>query len=109
MKFLVDAQLPPSLAAWLRERGYRAEHVEEVALRDADDEAIRDYARRHDCVLVTKDRDFVAADNSTPARPRLLWIRTGNVSNRILFERLGKGWPVVLAHLEAGVALVELR
>jgi predicted nuclease of predicted toxin-antitoxin system len=37
MKFLVDAQLPPALAHWLRERGHAAEHVEDVGLSSAED------------------------------------------------------------------------
>ena len=40
MKFLVDAQLPPALARWLREQGYDAQHVEDLGLRDAEDRVI---------------------------------------------------------------------
>jgi uncharacterized protein with PIN domain len=32
MRFLVDNQLPPSLARWLRDRGHDAEHVFESGL-----------------------------------------------------------------------------
>jgi predicted nuclease of predicted toxin-antitoxin system len=44
MKFIVDAQLPPALAHWLREQGHQAEHVTEVGLREADDSPIWHYA-----------------------------------------------------------------
>ena len=37
MKFIVDAQLPPALARWLREQGHQAEHVAEAGLREAED------------------------------------------------------------------------
>ena len=37
MKFLVDAQLPPMLAEWLRRAGHETKHVQDVDLRDADD------------------------------------------------------------------------
>ena len=37
MKFLVDAQLPPALAHWLRGAGHEAQAVGEVGLRDASD------------------------------------------------------------------------
>jgi predicted nuclease of predicted toxin-antitoxin system len=40
VKFLVDAQLPPALARWLREAGHEAEHVEFVGLREESDSAI---------------------------------------------------------------------
>ena len=44
MQFLIDAQLPPGLARFLVEQGYRAEHVADVGLRDAEDSSIWDYA-----------------------------------------------------------------
>ncbi len=44
MKFLVGAQLPPALAAWLRGNGYQAPAVREAGLRDATDAAIWSYA-----------------------------------------------------------------
>jgi predicted nuclease of predicted toxin-antitoxin system len=108
VKFLVDAQLPPALAAWFRNIGCDAVDVEDAGLRDADDEAISAYAAAKGYVLVTKDRDFVSAVHTT-TEPRILWIRTGNVANRILYQRLDAGWLRILAHLESGVRLAELR
>jgi predicted nuclease of predicted toxin-antitoxin system len=109
VKFLVDAQLPPSLAQWLQGAGYEAGHVEDVGLRNADDGAIRGYAILNGFVLMTKDRDFVAADTTSPEHLQVIWIRTGNISNRILFQRLEAGWSDVVGHLEAGAKIVELR
>ena len=109
MKFLVDAQLPPSLAQWLRGTGADAAHVEQSDLRDASDNIIRDYAVQNGYVLVTKDRDFVPVNRSRQSGLQVVWIRTGNVSNRVLLDRLAAGWPRILAHLEAGATIVELR
>lgn len=44
MKFVVDAQLPPRLATWLRTKGHHAVALREVGLRDADDPEIWTYA-----------------------------------------------------------------
>lgn len=46
MKFLIDAQLPPALAQWLREAGHEARAAREVGLREAEDSAIWRHARR---------------------------------------------------------------
>jgi len=35
VKILVDAQMPPALAAWLRAHGHDAQAVREVGLREA--------------------------------------------------------------------------
>jgi predicted nuclease of predicted toxin-antitoxin system len=32
LRFLVDQQLPPAMAAWLREQGFDAKHVREIDL-----------------------------------------------------------------------------
>jgi predicted nuclease of predicted toxin-antitoxin system len=39
MKFLVDANLPPGLAAWLRERNHEAIHVNDQLGLALDDRA----------------------------------------------------------------------
>ena len=58
MRFLVDAQLPPALARWLVAAGHEAEHVGDVGLGDAQDQAIWVYAVGVGAVIVSKDEDF---------------------------------------------------
>lgn len=58
MRFLVDAQLPPALAQWLREAGHDAQAVREVGLREAEGSDLWDHALRTDAALITKDEDF---------------------------------------------------
>lgn len=105
MKFIVDAQLPPALAKWLVRHGSDAVHVEELGLRDADDADIKQAATHFNAVIVTKDRDFAPEGQDV----RIVWIRTGNVSNHILFERMQSAWPNVLKHLADGAEIVEIR
>jgi predicted nuclease of predicted toxin-antitoxin system len=106
---LVDAQLPPALAEWLRTMGHVAEHVRDLPLLEANDLAIRAFALRTSAVLVTKDRDFVAIVDPPSESIQVVWVRTGNVSNEELMERLHASWPALFEHLTAGVQLIELR
>ena len=55
MKFVVDAQLPPVMAHWLRAAGHEAAHVEDLGLRNADDDVIWMHAEKTGVVIVTKD------------------------------------------------------
>lgn len=55
MRFLDDAQLPPSLADMFREGGYEAAHVFAVLAANARDPVIWDFAWQGGYVLVTKD------------------------------------------------------
>ena len=55
MRFLIDAQLPPSLAATLRECGQDAVHVFALLPANAPDTASWNLAIGSTFVLVTKD------------------------------------------------------
>lgn len=108
MRFLVDAQLPPALAQWLRDKGHDAKTVKEAGLRDADDLLIWSYAIGEDAVIVSKDQDF-AQLAATADGPRLLWVRTGNLVNRLLLARFEEAWPQIENHFAAKTRLIELR
>ncbi|HEY2032531.1 MAG TPA: DUF5615 family PIN-like protein [Rhizomicrobium sp.] len=108
MKFIVDAQLPPSLAVWIRARGHDASALREIGLRDASDIEIWTYACSADCILITKDQDFPLLAETQPGA-KIIWIRTGNLLKRALLKRFEHAWPELLGHLQSGIAIVELR
>lgn len=109
MRFLVDAQLPPALADWLTEAGHQAQHVEEVGLRDSEDSPIWRYALENQAVLLTKDEDFAERARQGRTTPVIVWLRVGNVSNRALHQWLMPQLPQVMAWIEQGVRVVEIR
>jgi predicted nuclease of predicted toxin-antitoxin system len=84
VKFLIDAQLPPALAGWLREAGHEASHVEDAGLRDAEDGAIWAHALKTGAIIVTKNEDFAARSIRTESAPMIVWLRVGNTTNRVL-------------------------
>jgi len=108
MRFLVDAQLPPAVAAWLRRKGHEAQTVKDVDLRDADDALIWSFAESTGATIVTKDEDFALLAART-AGPTVLWVRSGNLVNRLLLARLEQAWPEIEGYFAAGANLVELR
>lgn len=44
-----------------------------------------------------------------PAAPAVVWLRTGNCTNRVLFAWLEPLLPEILRQLESGQRLVEVR
>jgi predicted nuclease of predicted toxin-antitoxin system len=108
MKFIIDAQLPPALADWLRGKGHEAVAVREIGLLDADDNAIWAHAVENQATIVTKDEDF-AIRAATQDGPPILWVRTGNLVNRLLLARFEVAWPRIEAHFESAARVVELR
>jgi predicted nuclease of predicted toxin-antitoxin system len=109
MRFLVDAQLPPTLAPWLGERGHSAKAVREAGLRDSDDGSIWNFAIAGGWVVITKDEDFVDRCLGNPAAPAIVWLRIGNCTNPILFGWLEPLLPDIVRRIEAGDRVVEVR
>jgi predicted nuclease of predicted toxin-antitoxin system len=110
VKFLVDAQLPPALAAWLREAGHEAAHVEDVGLREADDGPIWEHASRTAAAILTKDEDFAArAARATKAEPPVIvWLRVGNTINPVLRAWFELRLPGIVELVKQGHRLVEV-
>ncbi|MEJ0060954.1 MAG: DUF5615 family PIN-like protein [Terricaulis sp.] len=109
MRFIVDQQLPPALAAWLRSRGHQADHVRDIGLRDADDGEVWNHAERLNAVIVTKDHDFVARRSARTDGPAIVWLRVGNSTTPRLLTWIEPKWPGVDVALSEDVAIVEVR
>lgn len=58
MRFVVDANLSPRVAGYLRDGGHDAVHVAEVGLLSATDQVIMDWTREDRRVVVSNDTDF---------------------------------------------------
>src|SRR6185437_7298699 len=57
-RFLVDENLPRSLATDLQALGHTAEHVYDIHMGGAKDPAVYAYAQSQHAVLITGDKDF---------------------------------------------------
>ena len=79
MRFLVDQNLSPRLAAVLGEHGHDAVHTSELGLAVAPDAAVMERARTDGRMLISADSDFGTMLASTRAvRPSIIDPRTEN-------------------------------
>ncbi|GAB4415318.1 MAG: hypothetical protein OHK0039_23840 [Bacteroidia bacterium] len=79
MKFIVDTQLPPRLATYLKEKGHgciHTTHFEEGYLLG--DEEIILIAQQEERAVITKDSDFSDYFMLRGAPPKVLLIEFGN-------------------------------
>ena len=67
MRFLVDANMPLSVAPRIRAFGHEATDVREIGIGAADDSVIARHARENGLSLVTRDKDFGDIRNYPPA------------------------------------------
>ena len=108
MKFLVDANLPPRLARWLKSRGHEAEHLADLNQLRATDTGVWNRGRRLRSVIVSKDNDFYDRALLFGPPPQILHIAVGNCSNGRLFEILDSGWLEIEIGLSSGSRLISV-
>jgi predicted nuclease of predicted toxin-antitoxin system len=109
VKFLVDNQLPAALARFLSSRGVDCQHVLDLGLDQTSDAKIWEYACREDCVVISKDEDFLYLASGPGTRGRFLWIRLGNCRRTVLLDSVARAWAQIEAVLQRGERIIELR
>lgn len=108
LRFLIDAQLPPRLAVWLRSRGHEADHVQDFDLRASPDRWVVMQALKTGAIIITKDADFSAASVLSQGC-RVVWLRIGNAANRNLLKKLESAIAEIEKALEDGQTIIEVH
>jgi predicted nuclease of predicted toxin-antitoxin system len=108
VKFLIDAHLPPTLCLLLQAAGHDAVHTSHLpAGNRTSDQAINTLSLADNLVVVTKDTDFYYSHLLQGRPPRLLLVRTGNMSARNLRSLFERHLPAIVTSLSE-YTLVEL-
>lgn len=86
---IVDAQLSPRLASWIKiQFSIEAVSLREINLLNAEDRVIFDKGREMNAIIMTKDEDFIQLLHREGSPPKVLWITCGNTSNIRMMEIL---------------------
>jgi predicted nuclease of predicted toxin-antitoxin system len=108
LKFLVDAQLPKSLSELLKQRGYDSIHTLDLPNSNATtDRQIIELSTLEQRIVITKDSDFLESYLISGKPTKLVLVRTGNVSNKILLQLFDKNFHIITAMLQKS-NLIEL-
>ena len=67
------------------------------------------FSTASDWVVVTKDENIVERALGRKDGPRVVWLRIGNSTNRVLFAWLESLWSEVIRQLEQGQRVIEVR
>jgi predicted nuclease of predicted toxin-antitoxin system len=111
MRFLVDAQLPPELAAWLSAAGHEAQHISSLGMAGAEDAQIWQKALEFGAFVVTKVADFFAifqANAATPRQAGVIWLRLGNTRTQRLLEVMASLMPEIESLARQGELFIEV-
>lgn len=110
MKLWLDAQLSPAMAPWIAENfGVECSSVRDIGLRNAEDIDIFQAARVANVVVISKDSDFPELIERLGPPPQVLWVTSGNTSNRALKELFQKCLQTALDLLASGEPIVEIN
>ncbi len=78
MRLLFDENLSPRLVQLLGSEFPGSQHVRDLGLQAADDQAVWDHAASHGFVIVSKDSDFRQRSFVYGAPPKVVWIQVAN-------------------------------
>lgn len=101
IKFVVDAQLPYSLAIMLESKGFDVTHTDDLPNKErTTDNEIRAHAKKEGRIVITKDNDFFDSYILRKSPSRLLLISTGNIINKDLFVLFEKNLNLIVKYFE---------
>lgn len=109
MRLVIDMNLSVAWVAGLREQGVEAVHWTTIGARDAADQAIMDWARANDAIVLTRDLDFgVALTRQARIAPSVIQIRCSRIEPDRHFPLVGHVIATQRGPLEAG-AIVTIE
>lgn len=108
MRFLVDAQLPISLARFLQQHGHESKHVADLKMMQTSDKDIWIWAKQSESIIISKDEDFVILHSAEENPVPLIWVRVGNTRRKELLEWFERLLPIIEEKLASGELLIEL-
>lgn len=91
MKFILDAHLPKKLSEFLVWKGYDAIHTLDLPNKNrTKDSEINQISLDEQRVLISKDLDFIESLLVSNKPYKLIYLTTGNITNKQLLEIFGK-------------------
>ena len=81
----------------------------EVGLKEAKDAAIWQHALQNNAAILTKDEDFAERCLRSQNPPVVVWLRIGNATNPVLLGWFLPRLPTVVARIQSGDRLIEVR
>lgn len=109
MKLLLDENLSRRIVPFLQSEYPGSTQVALVGLERASDREIRDYARKNEFVIVTRDADFYEMSVLFGQPPKIIWLKTGNQSKTVALNVLITNRKTIEKVLvEDGKACIEI-
>jgi predicted nuclease of predicted toxin-antitoxin system len=108
MKFIVDAHIPKKLSLFLEWKGHDSIHTLDLPNKNrSKDSEINQISLDEKRVLISKDLDFIESLLISNKPYKLIYISTGNITNRELLALFGKNIEKIIEYV-ADNRLIEI-
>lgn len=97
MKLLFDHNLSPRLVDLLADLYPNSNHLYLMGLDQKSDSLVWETAKTQNYIIVTKDSDFNELLILKGFPPKVIWIRTGNCSTKIIESLLRNNYEAILS------------
>ena len=97
MKLLLDENLSPKLPGLIAATFPDSQHVRELGLKGQSDEAIWNFAKLNDFILISKDKDFYQRALLYGVPPKFIWLCLGNCTTSDLLSLIQRHERDILA------------
>lgn len=113
MKILFDQNISFRISKQLQDLYPGCCHVSDCGMKDKEDSEIWKYAKDNNFAIVSFDSDFYEISLINGHPPKIIWVRTGNLSTNDLAKLLENKSSEIIAFLtnvdEIGIACLELE
>lgn len=107
MKFLIDAQLPPSLRQVFLRQGFECLHTLDLDLKnETPDQVINQLSTAEKWIVVTKDGDFLDSFLLKRAPYKLILVKLGNTAKRDLITFFEEKFSSIIEKIKTEELLI---
>ena len=101
MKLLFDQNISFRIMRLLPESFADCRHVRSVGLNDRNDEIIWQFAKQNDFTIVTFDADFFDLATLRGFPPKIVWLRTGNLTTFEISRRIISNSSIITSFINS--------
>ena len=95
MRLLFDQNISYRIVNKLKDKFPECKHASHVRLNDAEDIDIWKYAKKENFVIVTFDFDYYDICLVNGAPPKIIWLRSGNLTTMEISQLLVSNYMVI--------------
>lgn len=98
---MLDQNISPKIVKQLEHILPDAKQVRHLGLENASDIEIFEFAKNNDYTIVTFDSDFVDLNVIKGFPPKIIWLKTGNLTTKSISELIHKNIPIIKNFLKS--------